>query len=952
MSSVVIAGDVAGSITLQAPSSAGSAVLTLPATTATLLTDSSGVLNIGSGQVYKDASGNVGIGTTAPSTKLTVAGAITITGAFALRGSYGGGAIVSNFAAGDGALVSNTTGSENTASGAAALFSNTTGHGNTASGVGALYSNTTGYNNTASGMNTLYNNTTGDSNTASGVSALLNNTTGYYNTVSGYVALNDNTTGFQNTASGVSALQSNTTGYNNTASGINALYNNTTGDSNTASGLSSLLNNTTGSGNSAFGTNSGSAITTGSNNVVIGGYDGSATPISATGSNFVVLSDGAGTVRQTHNASGSLAFDTAGTAFGTAGQVLQSNGNAAVPTWVTPDGGTVTSVGGTGTVSGLTLTGTVTSTGSLTLGGTLALGSLNTLGTAAGLSATLIVGSGGTGVTTLTGIPYGNGTSAFTVATAAQLVTAIGASTTLVAGSMSSADKTKLDGVASGATANTGTVTGVTGTAPVVSSGGTAPAISMAAATTSVPGYLTSTDWNTFNGKYSTGGALGTPASGTLTNCTFPTLNQSTTGTASNITAYTINQSVGTANAVQHSDITTSRAAALTTGYMYYGNTGTKYAGFDGTNFVSSMPMSFNILGSSASCTGNAATVTNGVYQNTSPTLTGLSFGANNPHVRLRHLDGKAPGTDTDEILYLNYSNGHAVTVNGYTVIHAGNIGSQSVNYATTAGTANGLNTANTYTVTGLNVGAGANASTITMNDSDQGNRAIHCNGNRVGFLTTANGWGSYCGDAGEWYSDQSIRTPIFYDNNNTAFYIDPNSVTRLLSLTIAGQGISYTGTAAYNGKSSNTIGLTWGANSIWGSVDNSNSMILGTASDYRLKTNVDELGSTLALIQKLRPITYDSVEFDGSLSGSSHAGVLAHELADIIPSLVEGEKDAVNDEGKPIYQSVYYAGFAPYFIKAIQEQQEIITAQQQSISTLTDLITNLTDRISAIENK
>ena len=46
-----------------------------------------------------------------------------------------------------------------------------------------------------------------------------------------------------------------------------------------------------------------------------------------------------------------------------------------------------------------------------------------------------------------------------------------------------------------------GTITAVTGTAPVVSSGGTAPAISMAAANTSTNGYLTSTDWNTFNNK-------------------------------------------------------------------------------------------------------------------------------------------------------------------------------------------------------------------------------------------------------------------------------------------------------------------------------------------------------------------------------------------------------------------------------------------------------------------
>ena len=60
--------------------------------------------------------------------------------------------------------------------------------------------------------------------------------------------------------------------------------------------------------------------------------------------------------------------------------------------------GTVTSVGGTGTVNGITLTGTVTSSGSLTLGGTLSGVSLTTQ-----VSGTLPVANGGTGVTTSTG---------------------------------------------------------------------------------------------------------------------------------------------------------------------------------------------------------------------------------------------------------------------------------------------------------------------------------------------------------------------------------------------------------------------------------------------------------------------------------------------------------------------------------------------------------------------
>jgi hypothetical protein len=56
-----------------------------------------------------------------------------------------------------------------------------------------------------------------------------------------------------------------------------------------------------------------------------------------------------------------------------------------------------------------------------------------------------------------------------------------------------------------GGSISVGTVTSVTGTSPVVSSGGNTPAISMPAATSSVNGYLTSADWTTFNGKQPAG---------------------------------------------------------------------------------------------------------------------------------------------------------------------------------------------------------------------------------------------------------------------------------------------------------------------------------------------------------------------------------------------------------------------------------------------------------------
>jgi hypothetical protein len=57
---------------------------------------------------------------------------------------------------------------------------------------------------------------------------------------------------------------------------------------------------------------------------------------------------------------------------GSNGQVLTTDGSG-VTTWTTNGVGTVTSVGGTGTVNGLSLSGTVTSSGDLTLGGNFAL---------------------------------------------------------------------------------------------------------------------------------------------------------------------------------------------------------------------------------------------------------------------------------------------------------------------------------------------------------------------------------------------------------------------------------------------------------------------------------------------------------------------------------------------------------------------------------------------------
>ena len=85
-----------------------------------------------------------------------------------------------------------------------------------------------------------------------------------------------------------------------------------------------------------------------------------------------------------------------------------------------------------------------------------------------------------------------------------------------------------------------------------------------------------------------------------------------------------------------------------------------------------------------------------------------------------------------------------------------------------------------------LYVGISQSSSNIYMYDSDEGTRRIHCNSNRVGFLNQSDGWGAYCSDNGDWttdtisYAGTSHRSPIFYDSDNTGYYLDPNSTTFL----------------------------------------------------------------------------------------------------------------------------------------------------------------------------
>ncbi len=108
-----------------------------------------------------------------------------------------------------------------------------------------------------------------DENTAVGYRTMYSNTTGSRNTAIGYSSLKNNGAGSGNTSLGYTTLESNVSGSYNTAMGYQALQVTTT-DYNTAIGGFALKSNTLGSGNTGIGSLSLTANQTGSNNVAIG----------------------------------------------------------------------------------------------------------------------------------------------------------------------------------------------------------------------------------------------------------------------------------------------------------------------------------------------------------------------------------------------------------------------------------------------------------------------------------------------------------------------------------------------------------------------------------------------------------------------------------------------------------------------------------------------------------
>ena len=99
------------------------------------------------------------------------------------------------------------------------------------------------------------------------------------------------------------------------------------------------------------------------------------------------------------------------------------------------------------------------------------------------------------------------------------------------------------------------------------------------------------------------------------------------------------------------------------------------------------------------------------------------------------------------------------------------------------------------------------------------------------------------------------------------------------------------------------------------------------TSSDYRLKENIQPITTGLATISQLKPVFYD-----WSINKSKGEGFIAHELQEVVPECVFGEKDAVNEDGSIKPQGVDYSKLVATLTAAIQELNAKVIALEAQL--------------------
>ena len=185
-------------------------------------------------------------------------------------------------------------------------------------------------------------------------------------------------------------------------------------------------------------------------------------------------------------------------------------------------------------------------------------------------------------------------------------------------------------------------------------------------------------------------------------------------------------------------------------------------------------------------------------------------------------------------------------------------------------------------------------------------------------------------------FRDTSANYAFYWDASAASLGIGVTSPQERLDVGGVMRAFGYESRSGTNGNPQYTgsfFNIFWTGSSAQLYIDTASVGTITLTSDYRVKKNIEtQNASAIERINALRPVKYEYADYENIFVADNiqREGFIAHEVAHIIPSAVEGEKDAEN-----ALQSLKLDAMLSVAVKAIQEQQEIINDLKARIETL-----------------
>jgi len=432
---------------------------------------------------------------------------------------------------------------------------------------------------------------------------------------------------------------------------------------------------------------------------------------------------------------------------------------------------------------------------------------------------------------------------------------------------------------------------------------------------------------------------LGTPASGTLTNCTsLPVGGITATGTPSSTTFLRGDSTWATITATTPGGSTTQ---------VQYNSSG---------SFAGSANMTFNgtalTLANDASISGLTVGKGGGAVSNNTALGSGVlsvnTSGASNTGVGINALNVNTTGSQNNSVgqgsLGAN-TTGSANSAFGHQALNANTTATNNVAVGYQAGYSNQTG--------GYNVFVGTAAGYSSTSSTGNGNVFV---GQQCGYNNTTGVSNSFFGAASGYYVSSGSKNTILgsYSGNQGGLDIRTASNYIVLSDGDGNIGFSYKSGNFFsiNGIDANgelnttptkqtcsadyTDGFRWNqtGNSYWnkagngaiinfrnsgssaGNISNTGAITsYNSTSDYRMKKNVQSMTGGLSKLMQLRPVIFDWI-YDNRADN----GFIAHELQEVLPNAVFGEKDALDKDGNILAQGIDPRSIVATLTSALQE--------------------------------